>query len=131
MSLDICIMAPDRVFLNTKVEEIILPTTTGQIGVLSNHSPLLTSLDIGIMLVRETTNWESIVLMGGFALIKDNKVTILVTDVENASSINRTEAENLFTTAPVAVEKTGTEKKKNEKNILLRRAKVRFLSTQM
>jgi len=131
MSLDICIMAPDRVFLNTKVEEIILPTTTGQIGVLSNHSPLLTSLDIGIMLVRETTNWESIVLMGGFALIKDNKVTILVTDVENASSINRTEAENLFTTARVAVEKAVTEKEKIETNILLRRAKVRFLSTQM
>jgi len=124
-------MAPDRVFLNTKVEEIILPTTTGQIGVLSNHSPLLTSLDIGIMLVRETTNWESIVLMGGFALIKDNKVTILVTDVENASSINRTEAENLFTTARVAVEKAVTEKEKIETNILLRRAKVRFLSTQM
>ena len=131
MSLDICIMAPDRVFLNTKVEEIILPTTTGQIGVLSNHSPLLTSLDIGIMLVRETTNWESIVLMGGFALIKDNKVTILVTDVENASSINRTEAENLFTTARVAVEKAVTEKEKIETNIVLRRAKVRFLSTQM
>jgi len=89
MSLDICIMAPDRVFLETQVEEVILPTNTGQIGVLSNHTPLLTGLDIGIMLVREKTEWESIALMGGFALIKENKVTILVNDAENASSVNQ------------------------------------------
>jgi ATP synthase F1 epsilon subunit len=70
MSLDICIMAPDRVFWNEEATEIILPTNTGQIGVLPNHTPLLSGLDIGVMLVREAQNWESIALMGGFALLK-------------------------------------------------------------
>ena len=91
MSLKVCIMAPDRVFWNASADEIILPTNTGQMGVLTNHTPLITGLDIGVMLVRpektsgstaETGAWISMALMGGFALIKDNTFTILVNDAE-------------------------------------------------
>lgn len=130
MSLDICIMAPDRIFLETKVEEVILPTNTGQIGVLTNHTPLLSGLDIGVMLVRETKEWESIALMGGFALIKDNKVTILVNDAENASAIQPDEAEEAFNSARAAFEKAESQKEKIETNLALKRAKVRFQISQ-
>jgi len=129
--MDICIMAPDRIFLETKVEELILPTNTGQIGVLSNHSPLLSGLDIGVMLIRENKEWEAVALMGGFALIQDNKVTILVNDAENASAINSTEAENRFKQATLAFEKATTTKEKIETNLNFKRARVRFqISTQ-
>jgi ATP synthase F1 epsilon subunit len=130
MSLDICIMAPDRVFLEAQVEEIILPTNTGQIGVLPNHTPLLSGLDIGVMLVREAQNWESIALMGGFALIKDNKITILVNDAENASTVNATEAETAFEAARAAFETATNQKEKIETNLALKRAKVRYQISQ-
>ena len=130
MSLEICVMAPDRIFLESKVEEIILPTNTGQIGVLSNHTPLLTGLDIGVMLVRENKEWESIVLMGGFALIKENKVTILVNDAENAATIDATEAEATFKEALTAFENATTAKEKIETNLVLKRTKVRFQLSQ-
>lgn len=130
MSLDICIMAPDRVFLETQVEEVILPTNTGQIGVLSNHTPLLTGLDIGVMLVRENTEWESVALMGGFALIKENKVTILVNDAENSATVDGGEAEKTLFEAQTAFEKAESQKDKIETNLALKRAKVRFQLTQ-
>jgi len=130
MSLDICIMAPDRVFLETKVEEVILPTNTGQIGVLSNHTPLLAGLDIGVMLVRENTEWESVALMGGFALIKENKVTILVNDAENSAAVDNAEAEKTLLEAQNAFEKADSPKEKIEANLALKRAKVRFQLTQ-
>lgn len=38
---------PDRVFWKTNAKEIILPTLTGQMGVLKDHIPILTGLDIG------------------------------------------------------------------------------------
>jgi len=129
MSLDICIMAPDRVFLETQVEEVILPTNTGQIGVLSNHTPLLTGLDIGVMLVRENTEWESVALMGGFALIKENKVTIL-NDAENSATVDGGEAEKTLFEAQTAFEKAESQKEKIETNLALKRAKVRFQLTQ-
>ena len=53
MTMKVCIMAPDRVFLDGEAEELILPTNTGQIGILQNHTPLITGLDIGVLLVRE------------------------------------------------------------------------------
>ena len=37
---------PDRIFFKDKVKEIILPTLSGQMGVLKGHIPLLTGLDI-------------------------------------------------------------------------------------
>jgi len=130
MSLDICIMAPDRVFLETQVEEIILPTNTGQMGVLSNHTPLLTGLDIGVMLVREKSEWDSIALMGGFALIKDNKVTILVNEAEDAANVDSNEAEASLLAAQTAFEKADNQKEKIETNLALKRAKVRVQLSQ-
>lgn len=40
-------LLPDRVFLRDNIKEILLPTLTGQMGVLKGHIPLLTGLDIG------------------------------------------------------------------------------------
>jgi F-type H+-transporting ATPase subunit epsilon len=56
-------------------------------GVLRNHIPLLTGLDTGLVLVREMSSdkWISIVVTGGFALVNDNKVTILVNEAELGS----------------------------------------------
>ena len=81
MSLQVCIMTPARVFWNEQAEELILPTNTGQMGILSNHAPLITALDIGAMMIRTKQDWRAVALMGGFALVKNNQVTILVNEV--------------------------------------------------
>jgi F-type H+-transporting ATPase subunit epsilon len=110
MSLQVCIMAPDRIFWNEEAKEIILPTNTGQMGVLTNHTPLITGLDIGVMLVRTGTEWISVALMGGFALIKENKVTILVNEAELGSNIDPEVAETEYLTAKEALEKADGRK---------------------
>ena len=133
MSLKVCIMAPDRVFWNASADEIILPTNTGQMGVLTNHTPLITGLDIGVMMVRPektsgSTEWISMALMGGFALIKDNTVTILVNDAELGSSIDAAAAEKGFTEAQAALEKAGLagRKEKIEASLAFKRARARM-----
>ena len=76
-------MTPDRLFFNDQAEEIVLPSNTGQMGVLTNHAPLMTALDIGVMLIRKGTEWKSVALMGGFALVQQNQVTVLVNEAES------------------------------------------------
>ena len=49
MNLQVCIMTPDNIFWDEEADEIILPTNTGQMGVLTKHAPLITALDIGVM----------------------------------------------------------------------------------
>jgi ATP synthase F1 epsilon subunit len=124
-------MTPDRIFWSAQAEEIILPTNTGQMGVLTNHTPLITALDIGVMLVRAQNEWSSVALMGGFALIKDNQVTILVNEAEQASSIEAEEAEASFLAAQQALESAEGRKERIEANLVFKRARARYqIATQ-
>jgi len=126
MSLELVIMAPDRVFLEGPVDELILPTNTGQIGVLPNHVPLLSGLDIGIMLVRQDREWEAIAVMGGFALIKDNKITLLVNDAEYQKSVDPSQAEKAFEEARIQRDKAETKAEKIKTNLVFKRAQARY-----
>ena len=77
MSLNVRVITPDRIVWDANAEELILPSSTGQLGILTDHAPLLTALDIGVMRLKTGGNWISFVLMEGFAEVEDNKITIL------------------------------------------------------
>jgi ATP synthase F1 epsilon subunit len=126
MSLQICILTPDRIFWNQEAEEIILPTNTGQMGVLTNHAPIITALDIGIMSIRTQKDWTSVALMGGFALVKQNQVTVLVNSAESKETINSSEAEQAFLEAKEQLEKALGQKEKVEANFAFKRARARY-----
>jgi F-type H+-transporting ATPase subunit epsilon len=126
MTLQICILTPDRVFWNQEAEEIIVPTNTGQMGVLTNHAPIITALDIGIMSIRTQKEWTSIALMGGFALVKQNQVTVLVNSAESKETINLAEAEQAFLEAKEQLEKALGQKEKVEANFAFKRARARY-----
>jgi F-type H+-transporting ATPase subunit epsilon len=126
MSLNIQIMTPDKIFLKQQVEEIILPTNTGQIGILKNHAPLITALDIGVLLLRSQNKWIPIALMGGFALIKKNQVTILVNEAESVETLNPETVEKTFAEAKEKLEQATTSKEKVEANFLFKRERARY-----
>lgn len=126
MSLQVNIMTPDRIFLNEPVDEIILPTNTGQMGVLKNHASLITALDVGVVLIRSNNEWTSIAVMGGFALVKQNKVTLLVNEAESIKTINAQEAEALFLQAKQNLEEAQGQKQKVEANFAFKRARARY-----
>merc|ERR1712193_540855 len=79
---------PDKVVWDAMAEGLIHPSSTGQIGILTDHAPLLTALDIGVMRLKSESGWTSIVLMEGFAEVEDNKVTILCNGAEEGNSID-------------------------------------------
>ena len=129
MTLQVCIQTPDRIFFNESADEIVLPTATGQMGVLTNHTPLMTALDIGVMLIRNNKKWTGIALLGGFALIKTNTVTVLVNEAEAATDIDPSAVETEYTTAQEkwqTASQSTNQKQKVEANFALKRAKARY-----
>jgi ATP synthase F1 epsilon subunit len=126
MSLKVCIMTPDQIFWNKEVEEIILPTNTGQMGVLTNHAPVITALDIGVMSIRTQNEWTPVALMGGFALVKQNQVTVLVNEAESIKDVDVDTVETLYEQAREKLEAATTEKDKVEANSVFKRAKARY-----
>jgi F-type H+-transporting ATPase subunit epsilon len=126
MSLNVRVITPDKVVWDASAEELILPSSTGQLGILTGHAPLLTALDIGVMRLKGDTGWTSIVLMEGFAEVEDNKVTILCNGAEEASSIDLKTAQDELEKVTLLVDEATTKKEKIEATIELRKAKARL-----
>jgi F-type H+-transporting ATPase subunit epsilon len=126
MSLNVRVITPDKVVWDAMADELVLPSSTGQIGILSDHAPLLTALDIGVMKLKSDANWTSIVLMEGFAEVEDNKVTILCNGAEEGSSIDLKTAQEALEKVTLLVDEATTKKEKIEATIELRKAKARL-----
>lgn len=97
--LTVRVIAPDKTIWDAEAEEVILPSTTGQLGILTGHAPLLTALDTGVMRVRSDKNWVPIALSGGFAEVDSNEVTVLVNAAERGDTIDKEKARTAFTEA--------------------------------
>ena len=103
MSLTLRVLAPDQNVFDGSADEVILPSTTGQIGILPGHISLLTAVDVGVLRVRANGGWNSIALMGGFAEVDSDEVTVLVNSAELGDSIDSSAAEADFQKASTTV----------------------------
>jgi F-type H+-transporting ATPase subunit epsilon len=125
MSLHISIIAPDRTVWDANAEEVILPSSTGQLGILRGHAPLLTALDIGVMRVRIDKDWTPIVLMGGFAEIENDQLTILVNSAEEGAKIDKDQAQKELEEMTLLFNDATSSKERIEATQNLRRARAR------
>nr|YP_009338347.1 ATP synthase CF1 epsilon subunit [Peucedanum insolens]ANK36442.1 ATP synthase CF1 epsilon subunit [Peucedanum insolens] len=125
MTLNLCVLTPNRTVWNSKVNEIILSTNSGQIGVLPNHASVATAVDIGILKIRLDGQWLTMALMGGFARIGNNEITVLVNDAEKGSDIDLQEARQTLEIAEANLRKAEGKRQKIEANLALRRARTR------
>nr|YP_010170971.1 ATP synthase CF1 subunit epsilon [Chondria tumulosa]QSD57112.1 ATP synthase CF1 subunit epsilon [Chondria tumulosa] len=126
MTLKVRVIAPDTIVWDAEAEEIILPSSTGQLGILTGHIPLLSALDIGVMRVRVRKEWKPIILLGGFAEINNNNVTILVNGAEEIQEIDMNETKKSLEEANNLFEKAKTNKEKIKATQILRKAKAKI-----
>jgi F-type H+-transporting ATPase subunit epsilon len=129
MTLTLRVLAPDKSVFDGPADEVILPSTTGQLGILTGHVSMLTALDSGVLRLRAGGNWQSIALMGGFAEVVANEVTVLVNAAELGSSIDGAVAERDLEQAQQAAagfegQPSSPEKLKAEQNLARARARL-------
>jgi F-type H+-transporting ATPase subunit epsilon len=89
----------------------------------------LTALDTGVLRVRSKNKWTPIALMGGFAEVEANEVTILVNGAERGDTINLEAARTAYTKAQADLEaaETGDSKKaKIKATKAIKRARARL-----
>nr|QBX98028.1 CF1 epsilon subunit of ATP synthase [Chloropicon roscoffensis] len=130
MALKVSLITPDCILWDGPVEEALLSTTTGLMGILPNHAPLLTALEIGPLRLRnENKEWLSFAVMGGFATIKDNALTLIVNQAESGTSLEKATVEENLSKAKAALEEASTPADLIEAQIAYRKAKARFEAT--
>nr|YP_009130133.1 ATP synthase CF1 epsilon subunit [Carludovica palmata]AKR80607.1 ATP synthase CF1 epsilon subunit [Sararanga sinuosa]AKR81150.1 ATP synthase CF1 epsilon subunit [Freycinetia banksii]AKR81225.1 ATP synthase CF1 epsilon subunit [Cyclanthus bipartitus]QNQ14363.1 ATP synthase CF1 epsilon subunit [Chorigyne cylindrica]QNQ14367.1 ATP synthase CF1 epsilon subunit [Ludovia lancifolia]QNQ14370.1 ATP synthase CF1 epsilon subunit [Schultesiophytum chorianthum]QNQ14371.1 ATP synthase CF1 epsilon subu len=125
MTLNLCVLTPNRIIFDSEVKEIILSTNSGQIGVLPNHAPIATAVDIGLLRIRLNDQWLTVALMGGFARIGNNEITILGNDAEMSTDIDPQEAQQALEIAEANLSRAEGKRQAIEANLALRRARTR------
>ncbi|MBD2177990.1 F0F1 ATP synthase subunit epsilon [Pseudanabaena sp. FACHB-1998] len=131
MTLTVKVISPDQTLLDTVAEEVILPSSTGQLGILTDHAPLISALETGVLRFRKDKAWSAIALTGGFAEVEENEVTVLVRSGELGSEINAEEARKKLDEAEQALAGVKAEDKqgKIQAEQALRMARARVQAT--
>ena len=87
------IVSQDRTIFEGDADIVVLPGGEGEMGILPNHSPLLTTLSFGVIRVRYGDKENIYTFSGGIAEVQPNLVTILADSAENISEIDEARAE--------------------------------------
>lgn len=82
------IVTPERRVFDETVDSVTVPTTTGEVGILPNHAPLISSLKSGILSFANKGVSEKMVVSGGFVEVSTNKVSVLTDIAEKADEID-------------------------------------------
>jgi F-type H+-transporting ATPase subunit epsilon len=86
--LKVSVVSPEKTIYSGECEYISIPGTNGSFGVLWNHAPLVSSLDVGIVQIRTTSGVVELVVDGGFVEVKANAINILASSGDLKENIN-------------------------------------------
>lgn len=91
MQLDI--VTPDRKVYSEEVEMVVARAVEGDIGILPNHAPYISPLQVTALKVKKNGEESFIAINGGFMEVHDNKVTVLAESAELPGEIDISRAE--------------------------------------
>jgi F-type H+-transporting ATPase subunit epsilon len=87
MSFNLQIISPEKTLFDEDIEMVIIPGTEGDIGVLSNHMPLITSLRLGnIYIYKDKKIIKKFLVNGGILEVIENRCTLLTEDISDLES---------------------------------------------
>ena len=86
------IITHERIVFEGEVDEIVIQAQTGQMGILKDHIPMTTVLEIGVTKVRQGDKERFFDTMGDVFQFKDDVATILTDVCESGSDIDVTRA---------------------------------------
>jgi F-type H+-transporting ATPase subunit epsilon len=92
MPIKVDIVTRDRRLVSDEVDMVTLPGTAGQMGVLRDHAPLLSTLEIGEIILHKGTETRYIAIGGGVVEVRPDKVTVLADSAESADEIDEARA---------------------------------------
>jgi F-type H+-transporting ATPase subunit epsilon len=87
------IVTQDRSLFEGEADLVIAPGVEGEVGILPNHAPLLTTLGVGVLRVRQRGEEQVFTIAGGVLEVRPDLVTVLADVGENIDEIDVGRAE--------------------------------------
>jgi F-type H+-transporting ATPase subunit epsilon len=83
------LVSPQKLLFSGDVEQVDLPGAEGYFGVLANHAPMVTTLRPGILTVHVAGGQQKIVVLGGFAEVSKDGLTVLANTADAVEDVDR------------------------------------------
>jgi F-type H+-transporting ATPase subunit epsilon len=93
MALQLQIVTPHGKVYDETIDSVVMPTTTGEIGIMPGHVPLLTELQAGEIAVSKSGTVDHLAVSKGFAQCIGDAVSILAENAISESEIDENEVE--------------------------------------
>ena len=80
------LVSPERLVISERVDSVTIPGVEGDFGVLPNHSPVMTMIRQGELIVESEGAQRSLALAGGFVDVTPEGVTVLAEAISMAKA---------------------------------------------
>ena len=124
------IVTPDGLVFDDEVENIILRTVNGDVGILANHADYVASLEIGKARVKQDGKYREASCNGGTLTVTDGKVRVIAFSFEWADKIDMQRALDAKRRAEEALAKKKSDYDVTRAKIKLKRALSRISVAQ-
>ena len=111
-----------KVFEEPEADIIIVPAVEGEMGVLPNHAPVLTTLSFGELVVRKGDAEERFAIYGGVVDVRPDKVVVLADLAESSFALDLEKAQEARDRARDLVEEGPSGVDNRQAELALRRA---------
>jgi F-type H+-transporting ATPase subunit epsilon len=82
------IITPEKTVLKEEVDEVLVPTAQGQIGILPHHVNLVTQITQGEIIIKKHSKEQFFAVTGGFLEVANGKVSVLADYAAHAEDID-------------------------------------------
>jgi F-type H+-transporting ATPase subunit epsilon len=121
------IVTPEKMAFSGKVEEVTIPGTEGEFGVLRGHASLLSSIETGELSFIRDGKRTHYAVSTGYAEVTSGRVTVLVETAERSDMIDKERAKRAREIAEAKIDKLSKEDDEREAaKATLAKAKVRL-----
>jgi F-type H+-transporting ATPase subunit epsilon len=114
------IVTPKGIYKETEIEMLNLRTTAGQIGILANHIPLASAIEISQMDYIQNNEKKVFAISGGFVYVNEDETTIIANAIESPEEIDARRAEE-------AKKRAENRLKNKTEDIDIRRAEIALM----
>ena len=126
------LVSPEKLLLSRTVDMVVVPGAEGDMGVLPRHSPAITTVRPGTIVVYEGgAVMDRIFIAGGFAEVSDNRCTVLAEEAMPVEDIDKAAAQQSLTDAreDISSADSDAERKSAETAGLVAEAKIQAVDS--
>ena len=112
------LFTPEKTLIeNMELQELLVPSVQGYLGILPGHAPLVSLLRAGVLkyLPKNSDNWESLALGWGYLEVHPEGVRVLAESAKTKEALDKAQVEKSLQKVLIQLENIDLEPKEREK----------------